>query len=864
MEAFEVERDVKPVSKPVTPQPETPVQPAIQQEVTPKPIEVEPVQATVVPPSEMPSEPVRPVQQPTTVESTPSKEELSDAQEFAEDLQAILNGEKTYDAEKKQVVSTSPPSQPETPLASTPHPHDIFDQGKAPIPPQKPIEQEPVPSSPSHAVFDQMGKNMAHATDFDQGTVDLVLEQRFDEFDQLLDKEEKKSRQPLSGALEEKPAVQTGLMTAGELKKAAGETSWPGLISTWFSTYAVILEKLKQYDELLKATASNPNPLQKLNLLMQINDEISTWLDKNSKNSNKETRKNALEELQKQIGNEFEQLAKEPVVIRAFPNILVQDLKQGIKYAQSSTILFSYLVKKILSIYKEREINQKNFKQELRNFLIANNDLIGATSSAIQTAGNSGKLTLGFDFGKLIFPFLGLSLKITGDAKSTAYRLIVTECQAQLDNNLDLTRYALMNMNGGSTEGSLGISLAVNIAVEIPSFKDISKTLEISSFNCISEEIPSAEAGVKAEGSAGVNVKGVVLKVSDPNPIYFDSLQDIETPLLKIVRSKNKPDESLSNQKVFFSFFSHAYGGDAEIGAEGNVKAISAAAKAEIKAGINASVKFSKYTYQTKLLNGIFKTQVTKMSFKQISIASGPVTASVSYKGNIGKEKQVKEKTEYSVLNSLYYESGFLYWDESKKELSNQGQSGFSRGHSISSDAFIKIFNSSNNDQEQSLYAESLGKSLKVDTEIIKQFLVDIENKEKMFDILKSKPKFRHFIEATFIPSEQKLKEWKSLNIKKETLQDALAGVMKGLKTEALVLQSLRFRSGIEGSMTMNENRFKLGLNLKVFQLGIDLGRVEDAGSLKLTDYIVTWFDEQGNPTGKMPDKYVPTSFLFL
>jgi hypothetical protein len=43
--------------------------------------------------------------------------------------------------------------------------------------------------SRSHAVFDQMGKNMAHATDFDQGTVDLALEMRFDEFDRILDQQ---------------------------------------------------------------------------------------------------------------------------------------------------------------------------------------------------------------------------------------------------------------------------------------------------------------------------------------------------------------------------------------------------------------------------------------------------------------------------------------------------------------------------------------------------------------------------------------------------------------------------------------------------------------------------------------------------
>ncbi|NEP86284.1 MAG: hypothetical protein F6K18_05300 [Okeania sp. SIO2C2] len=206
VEAFEVDKEVTPVSKSITPQSETPVQPVVEQEVTPKPIEVQsvqvneevtsnltevqPVKATVVSPSEMPLKSTRPVKQSTRVEENLSKEELSDAQAFAEDLQAILNGEKTYDAEQKQVVPTSPPAKLEAAPAPTSHPHDIFDQGQAatPTPPQQQAEPEPVPMSRSHAVFDQMGKNMAHTTDFDQGTVDLALEMRFDEFDRLLDR----------------------------------------------------------------------------------------------------------------------------------------------------------------------------------------------------------------------------------------------------------------------------------------------------------------------------------------------------------------------------------------------------------------------------------------------------------------------------------------------------------------------------------------------------------------------------------------------------------------------------------------------------------------------------------------------------
>ena len=194
VEAFEVDREVTPVSKPVTPQPQPPLQPEIEPEVVPEAMEIQPVKATVVPPSET-SKSARSVKQPTTVTPNTSKEELSDAQAFAEDLQAILNGEKTYDAEQQQVVPTSSSTSP--PAASTPHPHDIFDKGQTTISPQQPIQPEPPFTSRSHAVFDQMGKNMAHATDFDQGTLELSLEQRFNEFDRILDVEESKSNDHL-------------------------------------------------------------------------------------------------------------------------------------------------------------------------------------------------------------------------------------------------------------------------------------------------------------------------------------------------------------------------------------------------------------------------------------------------------------------------------------------------------------------------------------------------------------------------------------------------------------------------------------------------------------------------------------------
>ncbi len=60
--------------------------------------------------------------------------------------------------------------------------------------------QEPQKKNERHAIFDQMGINMAFANSFDLGTVEL--EMQFDEFDRVLDKQEKQSNNPVSEDLQ--------------------------------------------------------------------------------------------------------------------------------------------------------------------------------------------------------------------------------------------------------------------------------------------------------------------------------------------------------------------------------------------------------------------------------------------------------------------------------------------------------------------------------------------------------------------------------------------------------------------------------------------------------------------------------------
>ncbi len=159
-----------------------------------------------------------PIQSHTAIEPKPSAlQEVATAEDFLEDLQAILNGEKTYDGNGLRSVSNQPQQvtehtpqanqlsipEPATPTPEPPppspvepaqqtSPHDVFDRMAQGIPPE-PTPSESTPTySNAHSIFDRMGKNMAFANSFDLGTISL--QQRFDEFDRVLDADDRKSQ----------------------------------------------------------------------------------------------------------------------------------------------------------------------------------------------------------------------------------------------------------------------------------------------------------------------------------------------------------------------------------------------------------------------------------------------------------------------------------------------------------------------------------------------------------------------------------------------------------------------------------------------------------------------------------------------
>ncbi len=205
VEAFEVNADTPPPPPPKVAEQKTERSPSA------------PLQPEVVanPSPSLPLKSAAPEAQSFSLETAEPKPatspEVATKDDFLKDLQAIVEGKKTYDGTNKQVVdvshsatqfstpepSTSPGSAAAPPTPGDPakqtSPHDVFDRLAQGLPPQPAPAASPTPTySDAHSVFDRMGKSMAYANSFDLGTI--TLEQRFDEFDRLLDVEEKDSQ----------------------------------------------------------------------------------------------------------------------------------------------------------------------------------------------------------------------------------------------------------------------------------------------------------------------------------------------------------------------------------------------------------------------------------------------------------------------------------------------------------------------------------------------------------------------------------------------------------------------------------------------------------------------------------------------
>ncbi|MDJ0600220.1 MAG: hypothetical protein QNJ37_15440 [Crocosphaera sp.] len=659
------------------------------------------------------------------------------------------------------------------------------------------------------------------------------------------------------------------IMTSQELQNKAGYVS----ITERFrlTTYATIVRRLEKYEEIKKNYSSGKGVLRIVVSLMGVLDRISRWFNLNGNNPKKQERKEVLEKLQQQISVHLSQLVRHPYVKERLDPELLDLLTQGDYYATSPTILFTYLMEKILSIYDLDEITPADLKTEMRNFLIADNDVIGATSLATQTSGGSAGVKIAFDF-PVTLPCFKLDVEIDATGKASAIRLILSECQSERNNPNKFRRYCLMNMNGRVMEGKINGKLAIKLDplsdFEAPS----AEILEYASLNFIPK--------LEASASAAANANGVFLQVTEPKPKHFNRFKQIDDFIFSLVTAKNQSFKiELPYEATFFSLFSHAYGIQAEIAAEAGIGGAGQVGnedvylsyggifKAQLMAGVYGNAKFTNYTYQNFSSNRsdeIFKTQRTTMLFKQVYTAA---EASGSIGSPIDTPTDYKKKTkqgQYDLINSLSYQSGFVYWEkETQKDdeiykLSKKGLSGFACGHSLIAQQLNKYYQYTSADSEKkSRYLESLAKQLRIDSTLIRDFLDKKEHRGLILDILTFQ-QAGHFLEATFVAPD-------NLNFH----LDPKSGqphddTFEQLEAQSKILQSLRFRTALQDGNTLNKPGFKFGLNIKVVKLGIDLGKVQEATSLKLTDYVIEWYDRNGRITNNAPNPYVPSSFLFL
>lgn len=148
----------------------------------------------------------------TAQDNEQTSQALSD-DDFAADLHAIFNGEKTYDSDRGGVVNANGDNNEEELATAKSHapqdtspqtveaeanPHDVFSQMSEHMPHNKIGDgqsaqvksQATEADERPHDVFDRMGHNMSYANSFDLGSISM--EQRFEELDEAIDREDGK------------------------------------------------------------------------------------------------------------------------------------------------------------------------------------------------------------------------------------------------------------------------------------------------------------------------------------------------------------------------------------------------------------------------------------------------------------------------------------------------------------------------------------------------------------------------------------------------------------------------------------------------------------------------------------------------
>ena len=645
------------------------------------------------------------------------------------------------------------------------------------------------------------------------------------------------------------------------------------------STYKQVFAALTQYD-----TAYNAQPRKDLAVttaLITLRSALENWMIKPSHkkafadaNSKYSSIKLVFDPLLVEVDTALSQLWQaEDIKFTIGADVskkLADQLIKNAGFSSSSNPLLVLVLNNLIKTHKINTITKENFQQTLLNFVVSSNDLRGSSSFLIQALGDKAALSFSIDFGKLILPFLKLSLDL-GAAKITTTNAIIffDTLATHFSENDEDHRYGFYRLYGWSREyqGEIGVTAGVEFSTGESSMIE----LEIAGINAIPSIDPP---GVSASATVGAKVSAnwSILNSTDLAPTFFTSInsQDIAEQVTKGITDPIPKKITFNNrQGVVLNIYSNAYGGDASANATAEAGAGPVGISISADGKIKADIKKSTIVLQAPSSSSPHakKTQVTELWLKQLGANADLIgTGKVLGTGvEIGKKE-----VSYSFHNSFSYSSTTVYWnsEDSSKSIDILTRSGHTRGQSLNIKEIDKRLS---NIVDNIKYFSAIAKQLNVRVSLIQDFFEN--KKEELENIIDT---LSHFVskgelpesvmssvvlEASFAMKKDKKLTFdlnESTYFPEENSQDMLTD---GNNT---YLESLRFRVPRWHQSFNEKPGFKLGVNIGIVKFGIDLGMIEQASTFIMDDLIITWFAPGGEPINDRPDNYVPSTALIL
>ena len=558
---------------------------------------------------------------------------------------------------------------------------------------------------------------------------------------------------------------------------------------------------------------------------------------------------------------------------------MLKDLQATPGYSSVSNPLLCMVLQRMASMYTAAGLTPDNFRQELFHFIVSDNDLRGASSFLSQALGDKGKIRFAVDFGKLLLPFLKLTVDLIAAKTSTTNSIFYFDCLATdyRENGEDL-RYGFYKMVGWSRTYEIQTRLTAGVSFSLGESTDPLFELQIAGMNAMPSLEPlSAEVG--ASISVGAEGTWTITQAADREPHFFTSLskQDTTDMVLRAICSKIPDDYTFDNrQGAVLYIYSNAYGGDATVDVKAGANAAVVGIELDAQAGVRADMRKSTMILQSPARSLGVEKKTTKVDiwFKQFGLQAKAETTVSAVGNTVGAPS--KEVT-YDAINTIAYSAVTGQWASNGgpgQTLQFLPRSGYSRGQSVSLPTLLECLKSPESSRTIN-YFQALAQQLRLDqqAERIKTFfssreelLQDIVENIKVAVIGKQIPESvlsTIFLEASYALCQ---KTTATFNLEESTMlpNDKFTVALSDLSK--LYLQSLRLRIPRMDRTLVEKPGFKFGINLGMVKFGIDLGMVESASMLALTDIAVDWYDEGGaeRKGNSPPDAYVPSTPILL